>query len=97
MPGENSQKEARRAALRKLKSRPLWFFMALLGLYCFPIILFKAAHGDQLEWPNRSGPNVLISYADHPWAYACIVVACALCAIGCSGIVWTYLFTKIPE
>ena len=97
MPKNEVKSEARRNGLRKIKSRPSSFFMVLMGLYFFAAVLFKAAHRDRLEWTNRFGPNVPISYADHPWAYAWIVIICALGALGCLGVAWIYLFLKVPE
>jgi hypothetical protein len=97
MPDNNSQKEVRKEALRGLRADRCGFFLALLGLYVFAIILFRAANGDQLEWPNRSRPNILISYVEHPWAYSWIVGIAALGVIFCLGAIWTYLFAKEPE
>lgn len=97
MSDDDIEKEIRKRDLRKLKGNPFTIVFGVCGLYVFSINILLAAKGARLEWTNRFGPNVLISYSDHPWAYCWIVGLSAVSIPFCLGLIWAYFFAKIPE
>jgi hypothetical protein len=97
MSDDAIEKEIQRRDLRKLKANPLTIIFGVCGLYVFSINILLAAKGARLEWTNRFGPNVLISYIDHPWAYCWVVGLSAVMIPCCLWLIWVYLFARIPD